>query len=897
MPFPPVRWPFAQAVALLSSLFSTAFAANEAVWTPTNGNTWSTTPTQGANWVNATGNVTSYDISGGNLVLQFNAAGGGTSNNNFAAGYNLGSLTFGTSAGAYTITGNQVNLPVSNSTTLLGYITNSSTTSDQRIELDFNLSASGNRSVSSPSRTLIFTGNAIGAGTFYITTGSATFQGELSNTGGAYRTNAGLLTLLNQNNSFTAEARAASGILSVNNMANSGVNSSMGKGSNIALGQSYAPGVSLATLRLTNDTNPLTGIVGNAASGTTNRSITISNGLSNVAGSDLASHNIWGGAILENTVAGQTATFNGRVTSGVGAARSSLWMLGAGNGVINGNIATGTVTGSPTTANSIKTDVVKAGTGTWALNAANAHAGTTTVYDGVLVIGNSTALGSGGFTSAGSNGGTIVSTGQTRVVGNSATVATTPSAAAAGTLDLNGQTNINEVITLNGKGFGDQGALVNNSSTPAVISNGIASITMTTSGGNNGNAVTVSVTGGGGSGATAVGTLGLTAQSFTVTSGGSGYTTATSGYGQLNVSGGGGSGAYVKMVISGGSVTGVEIINPGMGFSTSTFNVAVTDAPGVTEVPATFTTNTNNYAIEVAVTNPGSGYTTAPTVTVSGSGTNTAVANLSSVNLATASYVGGSGDIVVNAVVSSSNATADLTKVGAGTLVLNGVNTYTSKTHVYGGTLQVGTAGSGSIGAGDVDVMTNGILAGTGVINGTTVINGGTIRPGDSAGTGTGFLTFSGTGGLRLQDDGNAATTNIGALLTLNGATINAILQGDSLADGIQTSTTGQIGAHDQIRVANALTIDLGMKIQVELASGYSPVIGDVFNLLDWSTVSFGSTNANDFLVLPTLTTGEWNTSQFLTDGIIYVTAVVPEPSRALLFGLALFGMVWRRRR
>lgn len=874
-------------------ILSSVFAANEAVWTPTSGTNWSTSPTEGANWVNATGSVTPYNISGGNLVLQFANSAGGVSNNNFNAGYSLGSITFLAGAGAYTLTGNQVSWPTGASP--LAVIANNSS-NDQRIDFDFALTASGNRSVNSSSRTLIFGGNATGAGTFYVTSGSVTFLGELANTGGAYRTNGGTLKLLNPNNSFTAEARAAAGILSTNNIANTGVNSSIGRGSNIGLGQSYSNTVSLATLQLTNEVNSKTGVAGNAGSGTTNRSINLSNGLSAVAGTALATHNIWGGGILENTVAGETATFNGRVTSSVGAARSSLWMLGVGNGVINGSIATGTVSTTPTIANSIKTEVVKAGTGTWALNAPNVHAGVTTVYDGVLKIGNSTALGSGGFTNAGNNGGTVVSAGLTRTVTSDGSSSPSVNASAAGTLDLNGQTNINEVITLNGKGFADQGALVNNSSTPAVINNGIASITMTSSGGNSGAAVTVSIAGGGGSGAAAVGTLGLTAQSFTVTSGGSGYTTSTNGYSVLGISGGGGTGAYAKVVLTGGSVTGVEILNMGSGYSNTAFNVSIADAPGVTEVPATITTNTNNYAIEVAVNNPGSGYTSAPTVTVSGTGTNTAVANLSSINLATASRVGGSGDIIVNAVISSSSATADLTKIGAGTLVLNGVNTYTSKTHVYDGTLQVGTAGIGSIGSGDVDLMTNGILAGTGTVGGYTLVNGGMIRPGDAAGAGTGFLTFTATGGLRLQEDANPLTSNIGGLLTLNGATLNAILLADNLSDGIQTSTTGLIGAHDQIRVTNTLTVDLGMKFQVELASGYEPVAGDVFNLFDWGFSNFtGSTNENDFLILPTLTNGLWNTSQFFTDGIVYV--MIPEPGRAFLLGLGLMALVLRRRR
>ncbi len=89
-----------------------------------------------------------------------------------------------------------------------------------------------------------------------------------------------------------------------------------------------------------------------------------------------------------------------------------------------------------------------------------------------------------------------------------------------------------------------------------------------------------------------------------------------------------------------------------------------------------------------------------------------------------------------------------------------------------------------------------------------------------------------------------------------------------------------------------------GSTIQVQLA-GYTPVFGDVFNLLDWASINSGTFDpaiATDLdLSNAILTSGlTWDTSQFLGSGVIFVT---PEPGRAVLSLMAVVAMLLRRRR
>ncbi len=188
-------------------------------------------------------------------------------------------------------------------------------------------------------------------------------SGAITISGGVNKTDGGTVTLSNADNSF-GNVVINQGAISVNSIADAGVNSALGAGNTITLGQSGY-----------NNTGRLqfTG----AAGGASDRAINIQSNSGNT-----------NGGIIENTVAGQTLTLGGNVTTGGTGTMPSLQLIGAGNGVMGGAIA-----GSGLT-------LTKAGTGTWTLSGDNTFSGATTVSAGTLTLAGTGRLGGGSYAGA-----------------------------------------------------------------------------------------------------------------------------------------------------------------------------------------------------------------------------------------------------------------------------------------------------------------------------------------------------------------------------------------------------------------------------------------------------------------------------------------------------------------
>src|SRR5690606_232203 len=116
----------------------------------------------------------------------------------------------------------------------------------------------------------------------------------------------------------------------------------------------------------------------------------------------------------------------------------------------------------------------------------------------------------------------------------------------------------------------------------------------------------------------------------------------------------------------------------------------------------------------------------------------------------------------------------------------------------------------------------------------------------------------------------------------------------------------GDLSGHDYVNVGGAATLNEHGTVGVALTNGYTPAFGDIFNLLDWTTITANTFNAGPAnrvggesgydLNLPDLSAYQlgWNTDLFLSHGVL---VVAPEPGRMLLVFLGLAGLCLRRRR
>ena len=252
----------------------------------------------------------------------------------------------------------------------------------------------------------------------------------------------------------------------------------------------------------------------------------------------------------------------------------------------------------------------------------------------------------------------------------------------------------------------------------------------------------------------------------------------------------------------------------------------------------------------------------------------------------------GSGSIVDNAalLLARSNAitlssqisgTGTLTQSGTGTATLSNANTYSGGTAVSAGSLLVTNTTGSATGTGAVSVAAGTILGGTGTISPTgtnSVVVTGTLSPG-VAGTGIGTLTFTPVNGNVTMQSASVIVFELGASHT---------------NDKIVFAASGS-GVMD----FSAMTAG---SLSVTFVGGYTPVLNDSFDLLDWSAVSGTGITGLDASLLNLSTAGfdpswTWDTTLFNTTGVVTVISSVPEPSRTLLVACGLTGAALRRRR
>lgn len=465
---------------------------------------------------------------------------------------------------------------------------------------------------------------------------------------------------------------------------------------------------------------------------------------------------------------------------------------------------TGSGTGTSDNGANNNLSLIKDGTGLLLLTQANTYTGQTSINRGMLTLGNARALGGGGASLGRDHAGTTIQSGAT--------------------LDLNGQSVIQEVLTLSGSGVNNNGALVNNSTTAVRIGSGVAALslsTVTTTGWSASTTVSITPPSAGGTAATATARLGLSNSSFTITSGGTGFTLTNRA---ATVTGGGGTGAVVVPVL------GVTTASYSVTAGTTTYSVAptVTLNGGATAVA---NLDGAGRVTSITVTSPGSGFTDAPTISFSGgtvlvAGTNpTGTGNASNFTVTGINVVNpGTGYTSLPTITLAGGTGATATAVD-GNFILNGFiitdhgNGYTEAPNV---TVNGGSA-SATAHLTSIQLATDSTVGGSGDLTVEPVISGsyGITKAGTNTLTLAGANTYSGNTtvgtGTLLATNISGSATGKGSVLVQSGAVL-----GGTGTVGFGASTADPSFPNINITIENGARLFIGTTHNVNAASGGS---------------------------------------------------------------------------
>jgi hypothetical protein len=113
------------------------------------------------------------------------------------------------------------------------------------------------------------------------------------------------------------------------------------------------------------------------------------------------------------------------------------------------------------------------------------------------------------------------------------------------------------------------------------------------------------------------------------------------------------------------------------------------------------------------------------------------------------------------------------------------------------------------------------------------------------------YVGYAGDGTVNISDGG---VVNVVGTTTLNNSTLHIELSDSTSGPSLFTDS-----------------LELGGTLEISLADGFIPELGNSFDILDFNTVSGSFAEMN----LPALEGGlEWGTSQLLVDGTLYAGAI-----------------------